>query len=357
MSSIRMWRWSRLKEKDAWKKVADKSFLTLAVLVIITWCLTTVFADIGGPYLFFICGLITLAIITAFLTELCTPHNFVTLKGITEHKDENVNKAECDVYVYELEENIYDVLVKPRKDANGNKVVNKEYRFKTTKYTAKINGRFLYKDFNCNNWSIISANGEIVELGACVEHSVFISHTNPKSDKVRVRILNNRCSCGFGEMEADSVFIGNQIYTYHQLNQTIRGTDIDVNIADEYVFIKNGPTNTLIGLYFLGRNLDNPNFFKIKTPVFVLCEVQRKTLYKYDVDLGRYIISYECDQNYSRTPNGVFLKLEGGNKITGVAYVYVPDIHRIMKVYDGPIHCIDFDKGQVFGEDGLITFE
>ena len=359
MSSIRIWRWSRLKERNAWKKIADKSFLALAVLALVTWCLTTVFADIGGQYLILISIVVTLAIVSAFLVELCTPDEFVTLKGITDPKDAYINKSECDVYVYKVVDNIYEVLVKHRKDIAGKKVVNNEYRFQTTKFTTKINGRFLYKDCKCNKWSIISANGKSVELGACVEQNVFISNikSKNKSSKVSVKILDNHYGCGFDEIEADSIFTGNQIYTYQKLSQTIRNTDIEVNTADEYVFIKNGPVNILIGLYFSGINLENPYFLRIKTQAFVLCEVQRKTLYKYDDNLGRYKISYKCDQNYSRTPNGVFLVMDGGNKLNGVAYIYVPDTHGIMKVYEGPIYCIDFNEGHIFGKDGLLVFD
>lgn len=351
-----MWRWSRLKERTAWKGVINKSYLALIVIILFLWCLTTVFADIGGMSMFWISAFITAIIVIAFFAELCIPYDFVTLKGITDPKDANINKAECNVYVYKIDDKIYEALVKLRKDAKGNKIVDKEYRFKTTQFITKINGRFLYKDCNCNKWSMISADGKAIELGACVDQNVFISNikSKTKSSKVSVKILDNHCGCGFDEIEADSIFTGEQIYTYQKLKQL--RFDMDINVADKYVFIKNGPTNILIGLYFSGINLENPYFIRIQTPAFVLCEVQRKTLYKYNDELNRYQEYYKCNQNYSRKPNGVFLELDGKNKLQGVARVFNTDTALMETIYEGPIYCIDFAHGHIFGKDGLLPF-
>ena len=236
------WRWSRIGERSAWKKLLS-IYGFLAVLGFIL-CIAYTVAPIPDKekqsfaWLMFCCG--TFFFLQGVAQVLRADDYFSVLMG---------NKK-CKVYVCQIEHKYspctYEILLRT-KDA--------EFMVIAAAYDRKIysgsQNAFIYcvkSDDGAETWMLVNKDSDDAQvLGQRVGYYIFVSPNQHEKDKVVLNILQDD---GYTEISADRYTCENILVPQeNEIESVYNGKIVQVSTPNEYLIIKNEDKYQVWGIY------------------------------------------------------------------------------------------------------------
>ena len=339
------WRWSRVGERSAWKKILSINGF-LAVLGFIL-CIAYAVAPIpdkekqSSVWLMFCCG--TFFFLQGMAQVLCADDYFSVQMG---------NKK-CKVYVYQIEHKYrpcsYEILLKIKDTA---------YIVSASQYNRRLyagsQNAFIYcvkNDDGAETWMLVNKDSnEAQELGQRIGDYIFISPNQHEKGKVVLNILQDN---GYTEISADRYTCENICVPQEDEMEVIyKGEIVEAAVPNEYLIIKNDDKYQIWGIY--GDEKHNPSCYALSVSSIIFHEgndtvillgqsFEYTELYR-GFSLGRKSTTLICE---------VYDK-EGFSGVYGTVYRFNPKTKALDKLYDGAILGIHFDDGEINGEDGQI---
>ncbi|MCM1324604.1 MAG: hypothetical protein NC218_10820 [Acetobacter sp.] len=196
-------------------------------------------------------------------------------------------------------------------------------------------------DYNWFVWNVQTE--ETTVLGSRLNKILFIS---PKEGE------SLRVPCANGNVQV----ITGEYIVYDQCHitagSTLRYADNGKNpqIPDKFLFVRQDGIYKSYGFYL---REDKPECREIILSSAIFREGRDRILLQYDEDKECYHELFRCVEIF-RSLDEYFAELTEDYHIGGNIYRYNGKLKKLEKIYEGNFRCIDYDNGQILGDDEKI---
>ncbi len=325
MERIKSWRWSRLLETEAIKRVDSKEVKISLVIFVATFC-AVVFIFNWSHLAFYL----TIFYLIYILGKICIADAFyeVEKKGTNDY---------VLLYVYKIKDNLYNLYIKDHKDSFNLRMNNFEWIIHSNQ-----NGWFIlcYNDY----WYYQDGT-ETVLLGKRIGKLMFI--TPHKNDKIMLKILRSK-GCLISKI-VDKIF-------YEQDIMHIPELDFYSQDDTDYALIKQDGEYKLISTIYTSYGDKGILFFSYERYKSVIFIEDGKTVIATwnDKDKAYHIIYRKTNLvNSFQT----FVDAKNNQLPTDCTiYKFGTRYKDISIIYKGQILGIDEEKRILFGETEKARF-
>ena len=332
MFNLKSWRWSRLFEPSAWKRVVTHINQIFFILLFI--------------------GLLSLALLKnspekIFTTEIvgtCTAIIFVfsvlaTVCMADEYFEIKINKTGLQkIYLYTS--GIYfpnkkiDMTIISRfagKKYILNEKITEDYHFwkETNCFLCCINDNYYY---------LSSVFYTLELLGQKKTKTSFMS-----KDTAQIKVLDRK---NVLSIQAEYFILG-KIYIPPTAQDKINVHEIKVSAPDEYLIV-----NRLEKYYVYGLYEDYPRVLLLQIPIIIFKDMGQDVVLVWEEKSG-YREIFRTQASVKRSLSNVFVELTDKPKISGIIRRLNEQTMQIETLYEGRFYAIDFDSGSVTGENGF----
>ena len=345
MDRLISWRWSRIGERSAWKKLLSiDGVMAIVGIILSIGCIIMLSSENEHQmfvWLMLFCGI--MFILLGLGLVLRADDYFSVLMG---------NKK-CKVYVYQIEHKYslctYEILLKT-KDA--------EFRVLTSQYNRMIysgsQNAFIYCAESADGakaWMLVNKDSdEAQELGQRVGDYIFVSPNQHEKGKVVLNILQDD---GYTEISADRYICENILVPQeNEIESVYNGKIVQVSTPNEYLIIKNDDKYQVWGIY--GDEKHNPSCYALSVSSVIFHEGNDTVIL-----LGQHFEYKELYRGFSLGRKSTTLISEVYNKegfkgVYGTILRFNPKTKTLEKLYDGAIFGIIFEDGEIYGENGQV---
>jgi len=354
MKKIASWRWSRLFDKAAVKKVFKRWDLYpfLMFCLILIWIAHSTDSELNSNEAVFhqiwlaITWLSCITFIYVILETICAADEYYKIK---------LRTTVCRIYIYGNSErgcSEQDIIFK--QDDTEARICTHRTSLKEKGYKFYHWGMFMYcLDGDNSKWYYFNQNsdepqflGKKLSPGRCF---VFLSNVN-EDGKLDLSVLNNQWII---HLEADS-YVLNNAYVPPQARQNIKygsDTGAPAKVPNDYLILKTNGKYSVYGLYSLRTQL--PQCLQLSVPSIIFQEVKDRVI------LCSRNMEYEeiCRKlPATRYINNVIAELtddflESGC-IGGVVWQFDEKTKSLQKLYEGNFRALGFSDGSIIGDNG-----
>ena len=331
MFKLRSWRWSRLTEPSALKRVITHFNQIFFVMIAVGFC-SALFAR-ENPELWkssgFWCFIAVVTLLAAVAT-ICTADKYFEIK-LNDKVHQRIYLYNHGIYFPEAK--IDMVII--------SKIHGEEYIFSekiSQDYTYWENNIFLFC-IDDNYYYLSSKLHDPEPLGRKKTKTSFISGTQPvikALDCNDVLTIQSNCFI-FGKVFVPPVAEG-------QITSS-RGTE---KLPDNYLITKDGKRYTVYGLYE-----EEPRVTSLHIPVVIFKEGGQDVVLTYENGKG-YREVFRTKMSVKRNLSTVFVELTDNKPgVNGIIRHFNEETMQIETLYEGRFYAIDFDSGAIVGENGF----
>lgn len=345
------WRWSRISERSAWKKVLNVDGILIVVGFILSIAGIPILLAIKDSQI-----LVWMRLTSGLLLFCGISFLLLGLSEILSADDcfsVQMGKNKGKVYVYKIENkyrpSFYEILIK----AGGREFLVFANQYKKNIYS-ESKAAFIYSNV-CDNgseiWALINKNSDdIQELGQSVGEYVFISPNQHKTGKIVLNVLQED---GYTEISADRYICKNILVPQEsEIESVYNGKIVQVPIPNEYLIVKNDDKYQVWGIYCDEKN--NPRSYALSVSSIIFHEGKDTVIL-----LGKHFEYTELYRGQSVGRKSTTLISEvydkkGYKGVYGTVRRFNPQNKTLEELYTGPIFGILFDEGEIIGENGDV---
>ena len=331
MFNLKSWRWSRLFELSAWKRVVTHAnqifFVVLAVGFFSVMIVREYHELLSTPYFW---GIVAVMSLVAVLTTVCTADKYFKIR-----KD---NKILQRIYLYNhgiyFPSNKIDMVITSKK--NGEDYIMREEITDDYHYWDEVSCFLFCMD---ETYYYLSPSFKDPEpLGKKKTKTIFLPQ-----DPTLVKILDGT---DVVTIPAEC-FIFGKVFIPPVAVDEIKSTGIKVSLPDEYLITKNGKKYSVYGLYE-----EKPKVFSLQIPIVIFKEMGQDVVLIWDKEKG-YREVFRTQASVKRSLSTIFVELTDKPKISGIIRHFNEQTMQVETLYEGRFYAIDFDSGAIVGENGF----
>lgn len=331
MFNLKSWRWSRLFESSAWKRVVthwNQIFLIVLVGGLVGFIFYKKSFEENYPQeIFWIC--LCIAVIFSILATVCMADEYFEIKAN--------NKSLHKIYLYnhglyfssdKIEMTIISKLF-------GEEYITKEkitedYCFwhGSSSFLFCMNDTYYYLSPSFQNPEI---------LGKKKTETSFFSEATKVNILDGINIFSSQADC----------FIYDKAFVPPVAVNEIKAHGRKARIPDKYLIAKTGTNYTIYGLYE-----DYPRVLLLQIPIIIFKDMGQDVVLVWEEKSG-YREIFRTQASVKRSLSNVFVELTDKPKISGIIRRLNEQTMQIETLYEGRFYAIDFDSGSVTGENGF----
>lgn len=332
MSTFKSWRWSRLTEPSAIKRLwtHPQWFVPCIATIVLTMCVCD--KSLNLPKIIeWLCWSTWVLLAVALLQNICCADEYYEIKS----GKKLIRKIYLYTSGYFKKSKTVDMIIRGNNYEIHRPIEAHQYDFhKWDDFTSFL---FTFED----NYYYSSPVNAAEYLGQCIGTTVF----SPAEKENQLVILDDH---GTTTMDADAFFL-NGAYIPPLASKEIYDEDTEekLEVPEEYLIAKRGRKYSIYGLYYIS----SPKCRKLKAPNVIFKEGVQDVVLQWNDEYG-YREIYRTRHSVKRQISDVFVELTYQHGIGGTIRKFNEQTQKIDLLYKGCFHAIDFDNGSIIGDNG-----
>ncbi len=334
MIKLKSWRWSRLDDPSALKRLwtHPQWIIPLVIVLLTLWLVTDKTLDLPKSTAWLCWWFAFALLIFAVILNICCADAYYEIKS--------GKKIIRKIYLYTSgffsKKSETEMIILTKNEQIRTNIL--DYDFEEWDDFSS----FLFSLADDKDWYYSSPVYEAELLGRPFSTTVYYQPERPK----RIKILDGH---GLSIFDADA-FIINGIFipplAKKQITDAI--TEERVEPPQEYLIAKRGKKYTVYGLYFDKA----PACLSLAIPTVIFKEGGQDVILKYHEET-EYREIYRTHYSMKRSVNDVFVELSYHHGIGGTVKKFNEETGKLDLIYKGYFHAIDFDSGAILGDKGF----
>lgn len=331
MFNLKSWRWSRLIEPSAWKRVVTHWNQIFLITFLISFMglvfYQKSFKENHSSEIFWIC--LCIAITFSILTTVCMADEYLEIKTNSKslHKIYLYNHG-----LYFSSNEIEMVIIS---------------KFLTEKYIIKEKITEDYYFWNEANSFLFCINDTYYYLSPSLQNPELLGKRRTQtcffSEAGKVKVLGG---ANILSLQADYFIFGTAFIPSIAINH-IRAYGHKARIPDKYLIVKTRKNYTVYGLYE-----KIPRILSLQIPVIIFKEMGEDVVLAWKESIGYHEV-FRTQASVKHSLNTTFVELTDKVQICGIVRRLNEQTMQIEPVYEGRFYTFDFDSGTITGENGF----